>query len=61
MYIVITENGFMTTKKKEEIIKSDEVTCYCHSEMECSNIIHGKEKWNHDKIYKCPTVVIDNK
>lgn len=46
MYIVITKDGFMTTKKKEEIIDTDEVTCYCKTIIECSNIIHGKQKWN---------------
>ena len=61
MYIVVTKNGFMTTKKKEDILTDDEITCYCHSERECSNIIHGKESWNHEKIYKDPTVVTDSK
>ena len=54
MYIVITKNGFMTTKKRENVLSTDQVTCYCHSEEECSNIIHGKEKWNKEKKYEDP-------
>ena len=52
MYIVITKNGFMTTKKREDVLSTDQVTCYCESEEESYNIIHGKERWNKEKKYE---------
>ena len=52
MYIVITKSGFMTTKKDNDILPTDEVTCYCSSEQECSNIIHGKRNRNKVKFQK---------
>ena len=57
MYIVITKDGFMTTKKKEEILNTDDVTCYCSSVIECSNIIHGKKRRYDEKINKEPIVI----
>lgn len=55
MYIVITKDGFMTTKKLEDILPTDEVTCYCKDDKSCSNIIHGKEYMNEDKNYEIPS------
>lgn len=57
MYIVITKDGFMTSKEKGEILKSDEITCECKSKQECSNIIHGKQRWNDKKTIKKPITI----
>lgn len=53
MYIVITKKGFLTGKKKEEILDTDEIV----QETEDSNwinLIHGKRKkhenTNNDNI-----------
>ena len=57
MYIVITKDGFMTSKEKEDILKTDEVTCYCKSKQDCSDIIHGKRRRYNEKINKEPIVI----
>ena len=43
MYVVITKNGFLTTKKKEDILETDTVVREADKE-ECSRIIHGISK-----------------
>jgi len=57
MYIVITKDGFMTSKEKENILKTDEVTCYCKSKQDCSDIIHGKRRRYVKKINKIPVTL----
>lgn len=57
MYIVITKDGFMTSKEKEDILKTDEVTCQCKSKQDCSDIIHGKRRRYDKKIIKTPISV----
>jgi hypothetical protein len=44
--VVITKNGFLTSKAENQIDKSDTVICETNSNEESEKIIHGKQKIN---------------
>lgn len=42
--IVITENGFITSKDIKDVLTTDDVICETHSQEETEQIIHGGYK-----------------
>mgnify|MGYP003647114217 CR=1 FL=1 len=46
--VVITKDGFMTHKKPEEVLSTDEVL-YKGNPRECNNFIHSIKPDQHDR------------
>lgn len=40
--VVVTANGFLTTKNKKEVLSTDE-RVFVGTRNECQNVIHGKK------------------
>ncbi len=44
LYIVITKNGFLTSKKENNVLKSDTVLSEAKDERDAERLIHGKNR-----------------
>jgi len=58
MFIIVTEKGFLTGKKKDEILESDEIVFETQN-PNWSDIIHGKRKV-YENINNNPTNPTNN-